>query len=1324
MVITIALLWGAGTWFAFQLQEPTPEERYAEWLATRNPPARAGYFERLALRLGISSYPKAGLRADLEFTRALLMEDEYALAVASWVDSESTLAPEELNTWLSLRNALGKQLQKNDAKGLNQILARTDAAGFAEWRFAIIKSAVNNGASKELDDLIQNLRDFEVRLELGSKMSDGLERCALLYELSEADLGRVILGAEGRPAASEAQEVAKARGVTVESAVSALWGEWRSEGLTQKDWGLALEPSRYLGITSRRDYLVWLSLDTGSQAWRSAHRAEFLNFLETMSRSDLSFGREFASNMFSEMANEPSVLANDWEEISGTLLAWVEKESDLSVWVNDAAGPDFIWICHRLDSERLLDRGVRKWIRLIDHPHRWIAEFIEEGHYGAVCAVIEGTGKDIGYIGGRLRPEPVNHQEPPGRVDAARELAEKVASHSPHQQVKGFIELLVGERVLGRVPDGEEKEEARALVFGAISRLNGSETINPALLPQVVNLLCRMGPDFFEFGTPCFDRWRDGRTLDDVASAIQMGIWEPDGNEREIWGSIAARHSRLVESPQLLRILEEIIASGESDEHSNSPIRRFCEFLAADWNVGNEGSSELALVLWVAKKMIADGRPEQSAEWMFVQIQEYLKRYPDEDESRILKGLYDELSHELRLAPVDQSIKWLEVVLDERVSRNLSWPVFPYQIHDYQKYITADDFPNVIQESFGAHPLRTWIAHEMLQMAMLGGSIEEQRESLIRMREMKSAELWLRSVIDMRLEKTIDFDQFEKDMSSASVGAKRYFLDRMVSRVGESYSRVRSLPWKLSEENGVQLWLWMGEQTLAVFERGQELSASEVNTVFEGLLSVAEHREADLRFRAIFDRLHAMALGPLRHGAGQAGWEALVDWRERTKAIAGGGISEIENLLTNDELPTTERVWGLVVNGCGEDARKLMLKRGDDLTFQSIPRLGPASFSANRVSVFPALLVEEPELQLYAELYLRFNRSPSLVQPTRTGRKPWPASAHYIAKLEEPIADYARRFEVTEFKNKELEKRVFYALRSVHGLGPLMRKKVAALKASITGSDGISEEVGLANLEIRLADCECEDYRDFLPELESISRSDSAIPEGLETMRYHLWRKAVFNDPFFPCEREFLGILAFEEHPSRAMLHSLHTYRSSLSESGSVMKMQVVHFALQLAETKPDSESAWRWEDFPMASDERYQINVSDSADFTGRLAAVLAARCQDWDEESRWRLMELLQMELPGFQRKMDNRTITTFLDSGFVNVEGGMERLRDFVRRYPQNGWSYQAVIAFGQDIGDDSLVKFGWEGVEPFVAGNPKLATILERTRLREGNSRPVP
>ncbi len=158
--------------------------------------------------------------------------------------------------------------------------------------------------------------------------------------------------------------------------------------------------------------------------------------------------------------------------------------------------------------------------------------------------------------------------------------------------------------------------------------------------------------------------------------------------------------------------------------------------------------------------------------------------------------------------------------------------------------------------------------------------------------------------------------------------------------------------------------------------------------------------------------------------------------------------------------------------------------------------------------------------------------------------------------------------------------------------------------------------------------------------------------------------------------------------------------------------MYPLNLALEMIERVPSNPGIWTWGDFEGLDLDGYHDSKGVHANLFGGAIAVLARRCQDWDEDAKWSLIGVFEEPLPGnSERPQVVRGLAMFNAGGFLKENEVLQRVRDFVSQYPASGWNYYTVWRLGQDYGDESLVAFGRAGAEPYFAENPKLQKAFD-------------
>lgn len=843
------LLWAGGVLLVVEFQEPDPAERYNEWLSTRSCTVTVGFLENWASRLGIRYFANARRQADSRTMEELLENEDYAVAVASWRDSTLNAAPGTCETWPYIEKAIIANVTKPDFESLAAALARTDAAGFARWEHTLARSAYHHGAMGELASLQEELRRFENEHGADNTRSGSLMRFSNLYTMSPADLGRAFFRAKDPAAEAVITTVMGDHRLTPRRAGEVLLAEWQAGGISTIDWDLIENIARntQLGLF-RKEFLTWFALNPESEAWRSKHGVAIGEVLAELGRSEPAFARELASHLVRETIRQTDNLGSDWKEVTGILFSTIEREPELKIWIDDEAAPDFIWLCHEIDAEKLLNRAVKVWNDSIKNRSAWIGAFIDGEHYRAACSLIEGAREDVIHI--RSRKEKAAKSRPASLAEYLA-LSERITAYADTRQLKGFIHLELAITAMQQLNGNDEKILAAKEVIKAIEGLNEAGSPNGNLLQQTVSRLVDLDREFFEAGRPCFDEWRSGAKPDEIVNCLIREEWRGSESELMIWKIYTREYLTGSELPSLATIIAGCIRNSPKDNAAKQAAKRLGEFLdVTAWGI--EESGDLELATWVLKKMIAENQWDDSAKWMFERLNDFRKRSPEADDTIVLRKIYDDLLTELNRRQVHDGLLWLEAVLNEDVSQSFNWPPsFEQVIHRPPGAVQPENLQSV-ERCFGAHSLRRWIARSLLlQGAPSTTEWNENREHVIEW----AREPWLKMIIVEHLDNTFDIDAFERDMVRASPGARRYFSENpLLPRKGESFPKHPSGRDHTIAER-INFHLWEAEQSLEIVERGDFFDVSALKWLLSDLFDLAEDQNESPRLRAFATRL-------------------------------------------------------------------------------------------------------------------------------------------------------------------------------------------------------------------------------------------------------------------------------------------------------------------------------------------------------------------------------------------------------------------------------------------------------------------------------------
>lgn len=1289
----------------FRPATPTAEEKYGEWLAFRRHVAPVGRLEVWANRFRIDYFAKARREKDLRLTKELLADGNYAVVVASWLDSERRITPGLPATWPHLRRALEEMMASADPDRLDAGLARADAALFATWDRTIARSAHRSGALDELAPIVRALRDFEQAHQSGSHRMGALQRLSGLYALSPADFARKLVEETDPGVEALLYQVMGDVGVTPERAYGALISEWKTGGFPETDWGM---PARILGDAPvgpfRLGVFTWLALGRESHEWRKHHRAKIGDLLEEFRRTEPAFAKQCASSLVREITKEGAELASDWNFVAGILLSKVDPEPDLERWIGNEVGADFVWLCHSVNAEGLLNRALEIWGDQVPHRWIWIGNFIDAGHYAAVCALIEGAKGDLHSI----RSQKETYQEEKAKkLDEYLALGERIWEHSNETQVKGFIRLEIGitaMRNLHRTPD---EDAAKREVLAAIEMLNDAETFNPYLLERTVALVVEMADEFFAAARPCFEKWRGAVTPDVVVDRVRLGELREGESGYKIWRTYFSRFVGPSEIPSAEETVANLIRRPADDEHAEREARRLEEFLMLGSDRSRPAGTDLGE--WVLRQMIAEGRWEDAVGWLFDRIEDLRKRDPNGDLLMWVHEIHRKVNGDLGKKRVGDSLAWLGAFFADERSERFPWPESFSVYHE-----KSDEDPGTIfghyRDSFANHPLRRWIVRALLErdFAKMDTSPDRRREFL----DLAEAP-WLQEVINDYLDGIIDLDAFEKDFENASPGARRFFLKHPIVRRSSKKLPRHPLGREFTKEDLARFLFWEAGVAIEIAERRESFSSHDFITLFTDLIAEAETRPDDPVIRSLFERLHAIVFEHPWHQFGDHEIKSLRELQARALPYTEG-ISDTRNLLTNVALPATERVWKLALKGEFETARTLMKARADELDYGIPKGMKRSDLASPALAKFREAFPEGDELGIYVSVYLSGLRDHLPVYGSLNYVNiRWPYSPSHITNYEDDLRELVQRFEVAVFSNKKLERQTTVLLGGLYGAPALMPEKLTSLRESATS--GYHREIlPLLEFDASLMEGGCNDIRRHLSELsESGEWESSGRPvHAFEVLEYHLWRRALLGLEITEEQREAIQELCFSTRPFRELAPSGENVSGFHRMVREQSRMYPLHLALDMIERVPNRPGAWTWTDFEGLDLSLYRDSKGFHANLFGGAIAVLARQCRDWSEEDRWSLIGVFEEPLPGIsERPQVVRGLAMFQAGGFVEEEEVVRRSRDFVTRYPASGWNYYTVWRLGQDYGDESLAAFGRAGAEPYLAEDPKLRKAFD-------------
>lgn len=203
-------------------------------------------------------------------------------------------------------------------------------------------------------------------------------------------------------------------------------------------------------------------------------------------------------------------------------------------------------------------------------------------------------------------------------------------------------------------------------------------------------------------------------------------------------------------------------------------------------------------------------------------------------------------------------------------------------------------------------------------------------------------------------------------------------------------------------------------------------------------------------------------------------------------------------------------------------------------------------------------------------------------------------------------------------------------------------------------------------------------------------------------------------------QRKLVEILSFSPSLTEDLaMQTRNTARNPSVSPISRSRIRAMHFALQMIEAPPlIGDAEWAWADFSGLDFKRYHSYWTHGHSFFYHAAAVVAARCRDWDEASRWNLMALFESYPPGGETGSRPQTFSLFAATGFMKSDEVKQGVRDFALRHPNNGWNFATVIDLGKQFEDSSLVEFGRNEATRFFVQNPELERSVQRRLKGEG------
>lgn len=876
-LVTIGLVWVC---LVKGLLSPPAEDLYDNWL--RNPrgtPQRL--LDRIADFTGSLWLRKASHQAHIRLTERLLKHPDYAFAVAEGSKRDPGLNG-RFDTWPHLIAALEHWTGASDPEGLKRSLDRVNSDMGANWEMTLLKSAQDAGARKEIDQVIEQIRSHETRLDLGSTVSESLQQFARLFDQSPADLGRLVVDREMAPhTAALARSVLDDRGIRSPQEYGDLLSSLKANGLAESDYDLVRRfASDKAAAEWRVDLLVWLLASSPCESYRNAKFSDLTAILDQTIATEPPIARLVLNRTVQSLSKDVSSLPSDWRRVTEHIVDRVGSVENLSHLLDDEAGRDFVWMCYRLRDTATLVRAVRQWSKRLENPSLWIGEFIEGGEQLAACTLIEEQPEESMICESTdlaVKRQPLSFYA---------NLWDQLPPLASTPQSGAYINMLVALRGATKLPP-KDRMVALEELMEAIQTLAVVEPVNPRILGATVSHLVKLDPALFEAGRPCFDRWRQEVTFDQVAQEIFRGSLDLDTVNEAIWKDYANQVFPSSEMPNLLSLIERII-DGDSRLLQSEDVSRLEDFLGADsWGYTQGETRGMHLVDWVAKKMILAGEMRLSVEWISTQVSNYRTRFPDEDASLMIDRLCNELYPSFDRVPLGRSLEWLGYALDGDIAKEVAWPRSLNRVLlgiGKTEPEPMSEIANRIEKAFRENVHRDWILHEVMigVRTSLNGSTETSSERFSKMRKHVS-EKWLADAIDAMLREpevlSIDVDSFEKALESEPRAAQYYPLRAIVDR---SWRSIRhSSGRNLTDDEYLRFVVGMANFFLETANSGSQCGNASLDKVFGRLAKIAKAHPGDPRIVAISRRLQAVDLNTRKPGVSPLESETLIRWRDR-----------------------------------------------------------------------------------------------------------------------------------------------------------------------------------------------------------------------------------------------------------------------------------------------------------------------------------------------------------------------------------------------------------------------------------------------------------
>ena len=973
LLVGTGILLLAFGFYTFVVQEPNPKAEYSRWLAEMTSPALPGKLEQWLNKFGIDYITKRRVQtADLR-TEFLLHDPDYSLAVASELDYNfrffgtfsgpfpvPTTRPPPItagriphSTYPIMQESLHALLLRADASGdpdqFRAALQRVDDRGLTKWQSALLRNAVKGGAPESIEDWIHSLREFEANAGIDSEISDALSQIYQDYSLSDEDWARRVLTAD-KPMQERLKLLEELRPIDGNSIVRDSLRRWNEDGFTKEDWeGVERILENALLGDERFSVFVWLGIAEASAEWREAHREFLADSVESLWNGSHDDYKTMVNVLLQRLASRDTPNGVGWDLSTRRMLSKLEHEPHLNSWIDEGNRIHFMWYSHSAGLEKLFDRSFDQWKEMWPSRATAIRNFIDSGHFGAVCALIEMDRDDLIDLHDGGRPQP---WEKAKTLQEYLQWVEGIGQYASAAQVKHFIRLNVIGSIARKLQSPAERELARAEILKAVEGLKKDEVRFPHLIEQSLWSLMRMDDEIFEAGRPLFDAWKKDATPQLVLEQMIRDEWKSRNVERQVWRYYFSE--RLLSSeidfeklvlPMLQKLGDERaerLSKGREanfqslDQENVEALKRVTDFL--NLQSGELGGINTQVARWWLSKLSMEGRWKNAATWTYGRVADFKKWFPGRSSTRYLQhellaqsNLSPKLSHSLT-----DSTQWVEAVLSDPRSGELGWPkYFPRpstsvritsvdgkEIRSESPPKDAEEYAELYREKIAALPLRHWVLRSLLNSDFpSSGRAQEAGSDLTQVLLDAAGEDWLKAAIREHSDQIFDLEAFETDMAKASPAARRYFFLNPIVSHSSRHVRLPSGD-AFGEEEKLRMLLWKCQVCMELLERRESIPLSALERSFRLLQAAAESHPGDPAIQSLCQRLQQISFDPPWDDLTKWDIQRVHDWQTRlapyAEEIAGS------DPLDSVDLPITERVWKLVRRGDFDAALRLM----------------------------------------------------------------------------------------------------------------------------------------------------------------------------------------------------------------------------------------------------------------------------------------------------------------------------------------------------------------------------------------------------------------